>query len=291
MGRSTSQPIDHWPQEQPVRRLNWTRVCATLLSATLLVAVAVEGASRRRIVPMTPAAPLLPTAPVMPAVASIPSARIPLADLPAASLTDLSTPLQLVAESRSQVPLGIFVRGPSEALATAVVDIAGLPGGWTISVGRRTGDRWRIPAFQLAGAGVVPPRGVSGVVDLEAELRLADDTVVEHRPVRLAITDPEESTINAKFFLSKAETLLADDDISAARLLLVRAAKAGNAKAAFLLGDTYEKCARTSGCKADADRVKAQTWYKMGADLGSLEARQRLDRLIGEDAGGPQSRR
>lgn len=279
MGRSTSRPIDHWPQDKPVRRLNWTRVGATLLAATLLVAVAFEGTSRRR--PL----PVVSTVPVAPVVVSAAPPEIP------SSLTDLSAPLQLVAEPTSQVPLGIFVRGPSEVLPAATVEITGLPGGWTISAGRRSGDRWRIAAPQVAGAAIVPPRGVSGIVDLTAELRLGDDTLVERRPVRLAITDPEESTINAKFFLDRAEVLLADGDISGARLLLRRAAKAGNAKAALLLGETYEKCSRTSSCKADADRVAAQTWYKMAADLGSIEARQRLDRLVSEDAGGLQSRR
>jgi len=103
-----------------------------------------------------------------------------------------------------------------------------------------------------------------------------------------ATTDPEiaiEKTMKTKRVLSRAEDLLAEGDISAARLSLRRAAAAGNARAALLLGETYERCLHYLGplrCGEDADRATARTWYKMAADHGSSEALQRLNRLAAE---------
>jgi len=117
-----------------------------------------------------------------------------------------------------------------------------------------------------------------------------DGTLVERRSAGRATTDPElaiEKTLKTKRLLSKAEDLLAQGDISAARLSLRWAAEAGNARAALLLGETYEKCLHYVGplrCGEDgedADRA-ARTWYEMAAKFGSAEARKRLDRLAAE---------
>jgi TPR repeat protein len=50
------------------------------------------------------------------------------------------------------------------------------------------------------------------------------------------MTDPELAAQEIMLLLSKAEGLFAQRDISAARLMLRRAAKAGNARAALRLG-------------------------------------------------------
>jgi len=103
-----------------------------------------------------------------------------------------------------------------------------------------------------------------------------------------ATIDPEiaiEKTMMTKRVLSRAEDLLAEGDIPAARLSLRWAATAGNARAALLLGETYERCLHYVGplrCGEDADRA-TRTWYEMAAKLGSAEARQRLDRLAREE--------
>ena len=219
-------------------------------------------------------------------------------EVPSAAAIEGEPTLQLVAEPASQgpdsrslmVPLGIFVRGPSELASAAAIEVVGLPSGWALSAGRPLGDRWRIPAAQLSAAAILPPRGFSGAVDLQMELRLADDTLVEVRSVRRAMTDPAlatENTPNTNLLLSSAEGLLVLGDISTARQVLQKAAEAGNADAALLLGETYEACSPSPlQCGADADRAAA-TWYKMAANLGSAEARQRLDRLASKESGGP----
>jgi hypothetical protein len=269
VGRRISQAIDQWPQLGPHRlviRVNWLRVgFAGLLAATVTILVTIlvtlrfQATSER----------------TLQAVSGGPS-TLQLVAEPASQGTDSRSPL---------VPLGIFVRGPSELASAATVEIIGLPSGSVLSAGRPLGNRWRIPAAQLSGAVILPPRHFSGAVDLEAGLRLADDTLVGRQSVHRAMTDPELAAQEIMLLLSKAEGLLVQRDISAARLVLRRAANAGNARAALLLGGTYEGCLLYPRCNADADRTRARTWYEKAAKFGSEEARQRLDRLASEEPG------
>jgi hypothetical protein len=227
------------------------------------------------------------------------------------------------------LPLGIFVRGPSEIASAAAIEIIGLPSGWALSAGRPFGENgWRIPAAKLSGAMILPPRGFSGSVDLVAELRLADDTLVERQSVRrvrintgLAAMPPqpiesvhptavkslsasassEESVASEQLtgisresdpeeimsLLRVAEGLLAARDLAAARLVLQRAVKAGSARAALLLGETYDGgFLRRFVYNPDVDRTTARTWYQVAEKLGSLDARQRLNRLAHDEPGG-----
>jgi len=212
------------------------------------------------------------------------------------------------------IPLGIFVRGSSEPASAAAVEIIGLPGGWALSAGRPLGNHWRVPVAKLSGAAIFLPRHFSGAVDFDAELRLADDTLVERRSVHLAVTDPDHGsqksilpTVRAErdisvacraprlaagpgdpraILVARAERLLAEHDISSARLLLRWSAEAGNARAALLLGETYDACSLYPlHCGADPDRATARTWYEMAAQCGSVEARWRLDRFSSVDLG------
>jgi hypothetical protein len=195
---------------------------------------------------------------------------------------DSSSPLQLVAESASQgtdsrLPLGIFVLGPRELASAATVEIIGLPSGWVLSAGQPLGDRWRIPAAHLSGAVILPPRRFSGEVDLEVELRLADDTLVERRSVhwawakaepKLAPADPAPEKLapeklapaklaakelapeklaaaklaaaDTTLLLREAERLLAQGDFASARRLLRVATDAGSVRAALLLAETCQ---------------------------------------------------
>jgi curved DNA-binding protein CbpA len=81
------------------------------------------------------------------------------------------------------VPLGIQVSGQATGLT---LEISGLPPGMTISSGRALGTgRWRILAADVGNAAIHPPPGFIDTIDLTVELRLADDTVVDRRSLRL----------------------------------------------------------------------------------------------------------
>ena len=100
---------------------------------------------------------------------------------------DRSAQLVLVQSPDGSVgdsaPLGVRVSGDAAGM---VVEIGGLPTGMSLSSGRAFGsDGWRIPATEAANATIHVPQGIAGTTDLVIELRLADDTVVDHGSLRL----------------------------------------------------------------------------------------------------------
>jgi hypothetical protein len=226
------------------------------------------------------------------------------------------------------LPLGISVHGPREVILAAAIEIVGLPAGWTLSAGRPFGENgWRLPVAKLPGVVIQPPRDFVGAIDIAVELRLADDTLVDRRSVRrsrivqatatesgqsiepvhsMAIDSPspsssgdveiEEVTSNLGeldseqivLLLRVAEGLFAAGDLSAARTLLRRAAKAGNARAALLLGETYDPgfSGRFGVGSLHSSPAAARAWYEVARGLGSFDARRRLDRLAHDEPWG-----
>jgi hypothetical protein len=82
--------------------------------------------------------------------------------------------------------LGLMLQGRAER---AVVTIAGLVPGMTLSSGRAVGaDVWEVPASDLADTWVGPPPSFVGAVNLVAELRLADATIAHRQPVHIEWT-------------------------------------------------------------------------------------------------------
>jgi DnaJ domain len=204
-------------------------------------------------------------------------------------------------------PLGIQVSGQASGVA---LEISGLPLGMTISSGRALGaGRWRILATDLADAMIYPPPGFDGAVDLQVELKLADDTVIDrgslHREWRQSpsvAASPIESAggasnpttaydnVNAAaqldqaeidFLIRRSQKLITDGDIEAARILLRRAAEAHDARAALALGASYDPImlAKLKVQGIGGDTSLARRWYKKAAEFGSPEAQERLNVL------------
>jgi TPR repeat protein len=112
----------------------------------------------------------------------------------------------------------------------------------------------------------------SGVVAVEP-------AVSEPAPARPAARriDPDELAA----LLKRAKGLLAVGDITAARLLLERAADAQEAEAALMLAGTYDP--QVLGVQdmrsITPDPAMARAWYQKAAQLGSQDARRRLTQL------------
>jgi hypothetical protein len=89
------------------------------------------------------------------------------------------------------------------------------------------------------------------------------------------------STDELAVLLKRSEELIVQGDIAAARLLLTRAAEAGDAHSALALGATYDAAMLAKlGVRGIApDRAQARTWYAKAAELGSGEAARRLEQL------------
>jgi hypothetical protein len=81
--------------------------------------------------------------------------------------------------------------------------------------------------------------------------------------------------------MSRAKGLMAIGDIPSARLLLERAAAAQQADAAFMLGQTYDPAVLGSQDirSITPDPAIARDWYQKAAQLGSVDAQQRLAQM------------
>ena len=89
-----------------------------------------------------------------------------------------------------------------------------------------------------------------------------------------SLADGEEISTLIKL----GQNFLKNGDFSSARLLLKRAAEAGNADAALSLGETFDPLLiqRLGAIGVQADTTSAHEWYKRAAQLGSDAALQRL---------------
>ena len=118
-------------------------------------------------------------------------------------------------------------------------------------------------AYQSALQGRAPPAAIV------AEPTTPED-VVRH-------LDPD--VIAA--LLQRADALIASGDVAAARLVLRRAADAGDARAAMALAETYDPAILE---KLDVhgfvpDLAMARSWYEKARKFGSAEAPRRLEML------------
>jgi len=81
--------------------------------------------------------------------------------------------------------------------------------------------------------------------------------------------------------LKRGESAFGNGDVAAARLLLRRAAEAGNARAAMILAATYDPrvLQQIGALGAEADTAQAAAWYKKASEMGSAGAAQQLQQL------------
>jgi hypothetical protein len=97
--------------------------------------------------------------------------------------------------SSEAFPLGASLTSAAEG---ASVVIEGLADGSTVTTGQFLGThRWRIPASDLREALVQPPRGYVGAMDIVLELRLADDKLLDRKPLRLEWVAAAPPQVNA----------------------------------------------------------------------------------------------
>jgi len=197
-------------------------------------------------------------------------------------------------------PLGLRI-APEATGGTLVVK--GLVAGAKLSVGRPSDTNGsELKADEIDGAVILPPPGFAGSMDLSVELQLAAGRVAERRSMQLEWARPAEPTpavartgdMDARGFAVRklnpgeiaslrksGEELFAKRDIASARLMLLRAAEAADARAALALAKTYDPVALGDlGLRGTfADPVMARAWYEKAKEFGSTEAQHRLDML------------
>jgi TPR repeat protein len=154
-----------------------------------------------------------------------------------------------------------------------------------------------LSALDLGNAMAYAPSDFVGAMEARVDLR-AHERVLDSQVLRLewvpkqpeaqtAVVSPAEAAPQPLApdeiagLLKRGEEFLRTGDIASARLLLRRAAHAGNADAALALGGTYDGAVLAKlgvlGFARNADQ--ARFWYQKAADLGSQVAAQRLETL------------
>jgi hypothetical protein len=94
-----------------------------------------------------------------------------------------------------------------------------------------------------------------------------------------AIHHPDPNEIASS--LKRGDALIASGDLAAARLVLRRAADAGDARAAMTLAETYDPAflEKLGVHGVVADLAMARGWYEKAKKFGAVEAAQRLELL------------
>jgi hypothetical protein len=212
----------------------------------------------------------------------------------------LASPARLVVENQKgfanePLPLGVSL---NNAAGGEAVTLAGFATGTELSAGTPLGPtRWRVSAHDLGKAIAYSPKDFVGVMDVAIDLRSVGDGLLASQVVRLEWIEKKEQGSAPQPDASKPpaviqldpeaiatlEQFLKDGDILSARLLLKRAASAGNAQAALELGMTFDPAflAERGVVGFAPDVSQARGWYERAAELGSIEASRFLERLAG----------
>ena len=202
------------------------------------------------------------------------------------------------------VPLGVSVPNADD---DTILIFTGIVKGTTLSSGRLLGDhKWWLFARDLRNVMIRPPPHYVGVMDITVELRPSAETAVEdYRMLRFEwaeakapdpkVTnqadvlefnlqsqpthqlDPEENAA----LLKRGNDLISSGDLAAARLVLPRAAEAGDARAALALAGTYDPVTlqKLPVHGLSPDVAMAHHWYEKAKELGSPDALRRLEML------------
>jgi hypothetical protein len=122
-----------------------------------------------------------------------------------------------------------------------------------------------------------PPRIVLGVNPAKAQPVVAVQSTPALSDGNTLRLDNEEIAA----LIKRGQNFLTNGDVAAARLLLLRAAEAGSATAALVLGTTFDPLViqRLGAVGREPDAARARKWYQKAMELGSEVASQQLAKL------------
>jgi hypothetical protein len=216
-------------------------------------------------------------------------------------------PAKLILEdgqafTNEALPLGISLNGGAGGEFAL---LSGLVAGTRISTGSPSGaNGWRLAARDLTQAHAYAPTDFVGVMEPTIDLRAANDVLVDSRSIRLewvpkqvaepkrasrldredSLAPPPAATLDAEeisTLMRRGQEYLRTGDIAAARLVLRRAANAGNPQAALTLGATFDPIVlgELGAHGFLPDLAQARYWYDKAVRLGSTEASRRIELL------------
>jgi hypothetical protein len=137
------------------------------------------------------------------------------------------------------------------------------------------------PGLQSEPARSLPPSIVAAATAVEHKTPDATNIPPPAQPKAATLITRQIDADEVTSMIARGEELIDTGDLSSARLLLRRAAEAGNARAAFALARTFDPNAlKALGLRDGApDLAEARFWYERAVKLGSPDAPQQLHQL------------
>lgn len=203
-------------------------------------------------------------------------------------------PEQAALANDEAVKLPMTVSGPAEELVGHYLIVSGLKRGSRMSSGvELMFDTWRIDVAKLNDLQLVVPAGFGRRMHLDIELRRADGTAREKSSLVIAMpgaaaqiaqdTDDDGGLDpNVRRDVDQGEVQIDNGNLQGARILFKRAAANGSARAAMLLGGSYDPsliAAYKTAIPPKADVAEARRWYQRAIELGGSRANQALKQL------------
>jgi hypothetical protein len=181
--------------------------------------------------------------------------------------------------------LGLAVDGASDG---AQVVICGFAAKSVFSAGQSIDEKtWTMAISDAADATLIPPQGFAGPMKLVVALLKADTSLADRRMLHLQWLPPapgapamlQVAEVNER--LEEGKRLRAMGNLPLARGIFLRYAQAGDARAAFLLAESYDpiSLAKRQLLPPESDPELARIWYRKALDFGAQEAISRLERL------------
>jgi hypothetical protein len=210
------------------------------------------------------------------------------------------------------IPLKIEAAGSAEKNANQLFIFTGLPEGVTLSPGGNFGDFWAVNASVINDLELTAPPGFSGTFTMWITRSRDQGNSARSVPITVTIGGPaavptvaattatapvpgpaaRETTgstakprggalPNEKMLLTRAADSFEKGDVSGARVIYEYLAMQGSSAAAMAMGESYDPLvlAKMVVKGLEPDPKKAQQWYEKAEELGSREARSRLNAL------------
>jgi hypothetical protein len=161
--------------------------------------------------------------------------------------------------------------------------------------GTSTRLTWQAAPVAAPSLATVAPRAVAPAPTVAVAPPVVTPPPVAAAPVAVATAAPSAipapppqaetvRTLDPKevaALIRRGQDLLASGDVQSARLLLMRGAEARDARAALLVGTTYDPALlRQIGADGPlADAAQARTWYQRAKEWGEPDAQRKLEAL------------
>jgi hypothetical protein len=185
---------------------------------------------------------------------------------------------QMLVTAELRDATGAALTGTSTRLTwQASPNLAGPPGAAAASLAT-VAPRAATPAPAAVSPPIVVPPPVAAAPPV---------TVATAAPSALPVPPPPAETVRSldpreiAALIKRGQDLLASGDVQSARLLLLRGAEARDARAALLVGTTYDPALlRQIGADGPlADPAQARTWYQRAKEWGEPDAQRKLEAL------------